>query len=90
MNGATTGAGGVNKSGGDVGQANLGTQGNLSSQDFNSVGAAGAGILEGFGGSAGAAGGATQAVSQGQNQANAAFTGGGGDDNISSNTSINI
>lgn len=90
MNGATTGAGGVNKSGGDVAQGNLGAQGNLSGQDLNSVGVGGAGILEGLGGSAGAVGAATQAVGQSQGQANAAFTGGGGDDNINANTTISI
>lgn len=90
MNGTTTGAGGVDKSGGDIAQANQDMQGNLSGQDLNSVGVGGAGVLEGMGAAGTAAGSATQAIGQSQNQANAAFTGGGGDDNINSNTSINI
>ncbi len=90
MNGTTTGAGGVNKSGGDAAQGNSGFQGNLSGQDLNSVGVGGAGILEGFGGSGAATGAATQSVDQSQGQANSAYTGSGGDDNINANTSINI
>ncbi len=80
----------TDKSGGDALQANQGAQGNASAQDLNSVAAGGAGVLEGFGGDAAAMGAANQAVQQAQNQANAAMTGDGGDDNINANTTINI
>jgi hypothetical protein len=80
----------VDKSGGDVAQANLGSQANLSAQDLNSVAAAGAGILEGMGGAAASMGTASQAVQQAQTQGNIAATGSGGNDNISADTNINI
>lgn len=80
----------VDKSGGDALQANQGAQGNLSSQDLNSVAAAGAGILEGMGGDAASMGAAQQAIQQAQTQGNIAATGSGGDDNINANTNINI
>ena len=80
----------VDKSGGDVAQANMGAQGNASSQDLNSVGVGGAGVLEGMGGAGGAMGAAEQAIQQAQAQANMASTGAGGDDNINANTTINI
>lgn len=80
----------VDKSGGDVLQANQGGQAGLSSQDLNSVGVGGAGVLESFGGSGAAAGAASQALQQAQTQANMANTGSGGDDNINANTTINI
>ncbi len=80
----------TDKSGGDVLQANQGSQGSLSAQDLNSVAVAGAGILEGVGGSAASMGAAQQAVNQAQAQGNIAATGVGGDDNINANTNINI
>ncbi len=80
----------TDKSGGDVYQGNAGLQGNLSSQDLNSVAAAGAGVLESIGGSAASLGAATQNVTQNQNQSNAANTGSGGDDNINANTNITV
>ena len=80
----------VDKSGGDVLQANQGGQGNLSSQDLNSIGAGGAGVLESFGGAGAATGAASQAIQQAQMQGNMAATGSGGDDNINANTTINI
>ncbi len=80
----------ADKSGGDAIQANQGAQGNVSAQDLNAVGAAGAGIVDGMGGNAAAMGAASQAVQQAQNQANAAVTGQGGDDNIQADTNINI
>ncbi len=80
----------ADKSGGDTFQGNQGMQGNLSAQDMNAVGAAGAGILEGMGGSAFADAFGTQNVTQNQNQSNSANSGDGGDDNISANTTINI
>ncbi len=80
----------ADKSGGDAIQGNAGMQGNLSAQDMNAVGAAGAGILEGMGGSAFSDAFGTQNVTQNQNQSNSANTGDGGDDNISANTTINI
>lgn len=80
----------VDKSGGDVLQANQGGQAGLSSQDLNSVGVGGAGILESMGGAGAATGAASQALQQAQMQANMASTGSGGDDNINANTTINI
>ncbi len=80
----------VDKSGGDALQANQGAQGNMSSQDLNSIAGAGAGILEGVGGDAASMGAASQAIQQAQNQSNTANTGDGGDDNISADTNINI
>ncbi len=80
----------TDKSGGDVLQANQGSQANLSAQDVNSIAAAGAGILGGLGGNAASMGAAQQAVSQVQGQGNIAATGDGGDDNINANTNINI
>ena len=80
----------TDKSGGDVLQASQGAQGNASLQDLNSVAAGGAGVLESIGGAAASMGAASQLVDQHQNQANAANTGNGGDDNINANTTINI
>ncbi len=80
----------VDKSGGDVLQANQGGQASLSGQDLNSVGVGGAGVLESFGGAGAATGAASQAIQQAQSQANMANTGAGGDDNINANTTINI
>ncbi len=79
----------ADKSGGDVFQANQGAQGNISAQDLNSVAAAGAGVLESFGGAAASMGIGAQQVNQNQNQANAANTGNGGNDNIQADTNIN-
>lgn len=80
----------VDKSGGDVLQANQGGQAGLASQDLNSVGVGGAGVLESMGGAGAATGAASQALQQAQAQANMASTGSGGDDNINANTTINI
>lgn len=82
----------VDKSGGDVLQANQGGQAGLASQDLNSVGVGGAGVLESMGGAGAATGAASQALqqAQAQAQANMASTGSGGDDNINANTTINI
>ena len=80
----------TDKSGGDVIQGNAAGQANLSAQDLNAVGAAGAGVLESIGGSASSMGAASQAVQQAQMQSSQAMTGSGGDDNINANTTINI
>lgn len=80
----------VDKSGGDVLQANQGGQGNFSAQDLNAIGAGGAGVLESMGGAGAATGAASQAIQQAQMQGNMAATGSGGDDNINANTTINI
>ncbi len=80
----------ADKSGGDAIQGNVGMQGNLSAQDMNAVGAAGAGILEGMGGSAYADAFGTQTVTQNQNQSNTANTGDGGDDNVHADTNVNV
>lgn len=80
----------VDKSGGDVLQANQGGQASLESQNLNAIGAGGAGVLESMGGAGAATGAASQAIQQAQMQANMASTGTGGDDNINANTTINI
>ena len=80
----------ADKSGGDVLQANQGAQGNISAQDINSVAAAGAGVLDSFGGSAISSALGTQAVNQNQTQTNTANTGAGGDDNVHADTNINV
>ena len=80
----------ADKSGGDIMQANQGTQANMSAQDLNSIAAAGAGILEGMGGMGSSMGSANQAVSQSMQQGNMAATGAGGNDNINADTTINI
>ncbi len=78
------------KSGGDAFQSNAGMQGNLSTQGLNSITAAGAGALEGIGGSAMSGTMGTQTVSQNQNQSNSASTGDGGADNVHADTNINV
>ncbi len=80
----------ADKSGGDVFQANQGAQGNISAQDINSVAAAGAGVLESFGGAAVSSALGNQTVTQNQNQTNTANTGDGGDDNVHADTNINV
>ncbi len=80
----------TDKSGGDVVQANQGAQANLSAQDLDSVAIAGAGILEGIGGSATSMGVTGQAIQQMQAQGNIASTGSGGDDNVNANTNVNV
>ncbi|MCB1754098.1 MAG: hypothetical protein KDJ38_01165 [Gammaproteobacteria bacterium] len=80
----------TDKSGGDIAQANMGAQGNLSGQTENVVAPGGAGIVDGIGGMGGAMGAAQQAVNQAQAQGNMAMSGDGGDDNINANTNINI
>ncbi len=78
------------KSGGDVFQGNQGMQGNLSGQDMNSISAAGAGALEGMGGSSFSDAFGSQTVTQNQNQSNSASTGGGGSDNVHADTNVNV
>ena len=78
------------KSGGDVFQGNTGMQGNLSTQGLNSIAAAGAGVLEGIGGSAMSSAMGTQTVSQNQNQSNSANTGSGGSDNVHADSNISV
>lgn len=78
------------KSGGDAIQGNAGLQGNASLQGINSVGAAGAGVLESMGGSAFSEAFGSQNVTQNQNQSNSASTGNGGSDNVHSDTNITI
>jgi len=80
----------VDKSGGDVMQANQGTQASMSAQDLNSVAAAGAGITEGMGGAASSVGAVSGMISQMQTQGNIAATGSGGNDNISADTTGNF
>ena len=80
----------VDKSGGDIGQANAGEQLGLGSQGLNAIGSGGAGVQESIGGTGTATGTADQALQQAQMQANQAMTGSGGNDNINANTTINI
>jgi len=80
----------VDKSGGDATQANAASQLSGLSQGLNSVGAGGAGVVEGAAGMASAMGAADQAIAQAQMQGNQAMTGSGGNDNISADTTINI
>ncbi len=75
---------------GDVFQGNQCAQGNISAQVLNSVAAAGAGVLESFGGAAASMGLGTQQVNQNQNQSNSASTGHGGNDNVQADTNINL
>ena len=80
----------ANKSGGDAIQGNAGLQGNASLQGINSVGAAGAGVLEGMGGSAFSDAFGTQNVTQSQTQSNTANTGDSGSDNVHADTNISV
>lgn len=80
----------ADKSGGDAIQGNAAMQGNLSAQDMNSVSAAGAGVLEGMGGSSFSSAFGTQAVTQNQNQSNSASTGDGGSDNVHADTNVHV
>ncbi len=80
----------TDKSGGDALQTNLGEQGAGSFQDTNAVGAGGAGIVDGFGGSAAAAGAGNQFTGQNQDQENRASTGHAGNDNVYSDSNINV
>ena len=80
----------ADKSGGDVIQGNAGMQGNASMQGLNSIGAGGAGVLEGMGGSAFSDAFGTQNITQNQSQSNSASTGGGGSDNVQADTNIHI
>ncbi len=80
----------ANKSGGDAIQGNAGMQGNLSAQDMNSVSVAGAGVLEGMGGSSFSDAFGSQNVTQTQTQSNSASTGDGGSDNVHADTNIHI
>lgn len=80
----------ADKSGGDVFQGNQGMQGNLSAQDMNSVSAAGAGVLEGMGGSSFSEAFGAQNVTQNQNQSNSANTGDGGSDNVHADTTVSV
>ena len=80
----------ADKSGGDALQANQGMQGNLSTQGLNSIGSAGAGVLESMGGSAFSEAFGAQTVTQNQNQSNSASTGDGGSDNVHADTNVNV
>ncbi len=80
----------ADKSGGDVIQVNVGLQGNLSAQDMNSVSAAGAGVLEGMGGSSFSDAFGSQNVTQTQTQSNSASTSSGGSDNVNADTNVHI
>jgi hypothetical protein len=80
----------VDKSGGDIAQANGAEQLGMSTQGLNAIGTGGAGVQEALGGSGAAVGAADAALQQAQAQANQAMSGTGGSDNINANTTINI
>jgi hypothetical protein len=80
----------VNKSGGEVLQANAGSQENANLADVTSAGASGNAFLEGFSGDSFADSMADQATRQALEQANLGIAGDGGDDNIEANTTIRI
>ena len=80
----------ADKSGGDIMQNNSGAQGNMSAQDLNALGVGGVGAVDAMGGTGTGTGVADQVTSQSLDQANAAMSGYGGDDNINANTTINI
>jgi hypothetical protein len=78
------------KKGGDVNQANFGSQFNASGQDQKGVASAGPAIIDSLGGAAFLTQGATQAVTQALSQGNFGLAGDGGDDNIHADTNIHI
>lgn len=80
----------VNKSGGEVLQANVGSQGSANLADVTSVSASGNGFLDGASGDSFADSVADQATRQALEQANLGIGGDGGDDNIEANTTIHI
>lgn len=80
----------VNKRGGDVLQANAGSQESANLADVTSAGASGSAFLDGASGDSFADSVADQATRQALEQANLGIAGDGGDDNIEANTSIHI
>jgi hypothetical protein len=80
----------VDKSGGDVLQANAGSQDSGNLADITSASASGNAFLDGASGDSFADSMADQATRQALEQANMGIAGDGGDDNIQANTSIHI
>jgi hypothetical protein len=80
----------TDKSGGDVTQGNLGSQGNLSGQELKGVANTGPAAVDSIGGASFLDQAALQAVSQSLDQNNIGFGGFGGSDNIEANTIISI
>jgi hypothetical protein len=80
----------VNKSGGEVLQANAGAQESGNLGDITSASASGNAFLDGQSGDSFADSVADQATRQALDQANQGIAGDGGDDNIEANTSIHI
>jgi hypothetical protein len=80
----------VDKSGGDVLQANAGSQDSGNLADITSASASGNAFLDGASGDSFADSMADQATRQALEQANMGIAGDGGDDNIQANSSIHI
>lgn len=80
----------VDKSGGEVLQANAASQGSENLADVTSASASGNAFLDGQSGDSFADSVADQATRQALEQANTGIGGDGGDDNIEANTSIRI
>jgi hypothetical protein len=80
----------ADKSGGDVTQANFGSQGNLSGQAAKGVANTGGAFVDSVGGESFLEQAAAQAVAQELDQNNIGFGGFGGSDNIEANTIISI
>lgn len=80
----------VNKSGGEVLQANAGSQESGNLADVTSASASGNAFLDGASGDSFADSVADQATRQALEQANMGIAGDGGDDNIEANTNIHI
>lgn len=80
----------VDKRGGDVLQANAGSQQSGTLGDITSAGASGNAFLDGASGDSFADSVADQATRQALEQANMGIAGDGGDDNVEANTSIHI
>jgi hypothetical protein len=80
----------VNKSGGEVLQANAASQESVNFGDVTSASASGNAFLDGVSGDSFADSMAHQATHQALEQANLGIAGDGGDDNIEANTTIRI
>ena len=80
----------ADKSGGDSTQVQAAQQNTAGVQDQNTVAAGGTAAVDSFGADALATGAASQAVDAALNQVALGIGGDGGDDNISTNTNINI
>jgi hypothetical protein len=80
----------TDKSGGDVLQGNLASQGNVSGQQVAGVASAGPAILDSVGGGGVLGQFSDQAIQQALAQANIGAGGTGGSDNIHADTNISV